>query len=78
MNVGIILVVEDDRTLNELLCVHLEEQGHEPQGAATLSEAGAALRDSPVDAVLLDYQLPDGNGMQLLQEIKVSIRVCPS
>lgn len=67
---GIILIVEDDSTLNELLCVHLEEQGHDPKGAASLAEARSVLRDAPVEAVLLDYQLPDGNGLQLLQEIR--------
>jgi len=65
-----ILVVEDDTTLNELLCMHLEECHHTAQSASTVAGARDALVKQGVDAVLLDYQLPDGNGLDLLREIK--------
>jgi two-component system response regulator AtoC len=65
-----ILIVEDDNTLSELLSMHLEEQGHSPKQAYTVEEARSLLSEVDVDAVLLDQQLPDGFGLDLLKEIK--------
>lgn len=65
-----ILIVEDDRSLAELLCMHLEDKGYEAAWAGTM-EAGCRLfREDSFDAVLLDYQLPDGNGIEWLREFK--------
>ncbi len=65
-----VLVVEDDETLCELLAMHLEETGHQPYAAHSLEEARKLLLNESIDAVLLDQQLPDGFGLDLLGEIK--------
>ena len=65
-----ILIVEDDSTLSELLTMHMEELGHSAHQAHTIGEARSLLNDATVDAVLLDHQLPDGFGLDLLKEIK--------
>jgi two-component system response regulator AtoC len=72
-----ILIVEDDRSLAELLCMHLEDRGYEVDWAGTM-EAGCKLfREDNFDAVLLDYQLPDGNGIDWLKQFKDRGREAP-
>ncbi|WP_456414800.1 sigma-54-dependent transcriptional regulator [Thiolapillus sp.] len=65
-----ILVVEDDEVFSQLLTMHLEDLGHAPLVALDLAQARKQLRTITPDAILLDQQLPDGYGMDLLREIK--------
>ncbi|WP_456375790.1 sigma-54-dependent transcriptional regulator [Thiolapillus sp.] len=65
-----ILIVEDDEVFSQLLSMHLEDLGHVPKAARNLNEARDILAHATVDAILLDQQLPDGYGMDLLREIK--------
>ena len=65
-----ILVVEDDEVFSRLLTMHLEDLGHTPLVALDLAQARTHLSEITPDAVLLDQQLPDGYGMDLLREIK--------
>ncbi len=65
-----ILVVEDDEVFSRLLTMHLEDLGHVPLAALDLAQARKQLRTVTPDAILLDQQLPDGYGMDLLREIK--------
>jgi len=48
------------------------QEGFEVVGARTLKEARELLASGPPDLVLLDLQLPDGDGIALLKEIKDS------
>ncbi len=64
-----ILIIEDDEIFSELLSMFLEDRGHEPQVANNLEQARAALQHNTPDAILLDQQLPDGLGIDFLQEI---------
>lgn len=65
-----ILIVEDDPTLREVLQMQVEDMGHQPRTAATVREARRQLEDTCPDLVLLDHQLPDGTGLELLREIQ--------
>ena len=64
-----ILVVEDDRLLNEGICFALNRQGFGVRGAFTLAEAGRML-EGAVDLVLLDINLPDGDGRDFLSRLR--------
>lgn len=57
-----ILLVEHEETISEPLAEHLERDGFEPEVAATLAEARAALGREMPDLILLDVMLPDGDG----------------
>jgi len=65
-----ILVVEDDEVFSRLLTMHLEDLGHAVKAAPSLDQARDILASSTADAILLDQQLPDGYGLDLLKEIK--------
>ena len=66
-----ILMIEDDRRLAAMVEAYLANNGYRVAHAAT-GEAGlAALRgDEPVDAVLLDLMLPDGDGLDICRRIR--------
>lgn len=65
-----VLVVEDDREIRTLVQSALALEGFEVQTAVTLSEASALLQHSPPDLVILDLGLPDGDGLQLVQQVR--------
>jgi DNA-binding NtrC family response regulator len=64
-----ILIIEDDEVFGEILVMHLEDQGHEVLLARSLAQAKDLLCTDAPSAILLDQQLPDGYGLDLLREI---------
>ena len=67
-----VLLVEDDRELRLILCEALRVEGYQVHSAASLAEAQALLRHSPqpIDLLLLDLGLPDGEGETLLAQLR--------
>ena len=65
-----VLVIEDDREIRSLLQSSLGAEGFAVQTAVSLSEAAALLRHSLPDLVLLDLGLPDGDGAELVRDIR--------
>ena len=65
-----ILVVEDDRLLNNTLCYNLEAAGYVVDSALTKSAASDFLTKQDYDLIVLDVNLPDGNGFDFCQEVK--------
>ncbi|WP_168356505.1 response regulator transcription factor [Petralouisia muris] len=59
-----ILVLEDDRLLNEALCQMLSAAGYEVKQAYSLQEAQGLL-DGGLDLLLVDIGLPDGEGLEI-------------
>ncbi|MEI6601539.1 MAG: response regulator [Comamonadaceae bacterium] len=65
-----ILVVEDDREIRSLMQSSLTVEGFEVQTAVSVSEAKAMLHIAPPDVLLLDLGLPDGDGIDLVHEVR--------
>lgn len=65
-----ILIVEDDGKLGEGLCLALDNIENEPVLCGDLSAARGKLATEKIDLLLLDINLPDGSGLELLKEIK--------
>lgn len=63
-----ILIVEDNRTLNSGIAFALEKEGYFVHSAYTLKEAGESLKQR-MNLILLDINLPDGDGRDFLKEI---------
>lgn len=66
-----ILIVEDDEVLADGLSVGLRLSGFTPDQVATIADARAAIEADDFDGIVLDIMLPDGLGLDLLQEIRV-------
>ncbi|BBJ27766.1 sigma-54-dependent transcriptional regulator [Athalassotoga saccharophila] len=64
-----ILVIEDDLSLNKLVCRSLDLDGHSVKSVKTKSDALKEIENNSYDLVLLDLMLPDGNGMDLIERI---------
>ena len=65
-----ILIVEDDRGLNQGITLALERKDTVFFQAFTVGEARGILEREQVDMALLDVNLPDGSGYELLKEIR--------
>jgi DNA-binding NtrC family response regulator len=64
-----VLVVEDDPSLQEVMCAELRERGQYVVGAESVAAALAELRRNEFDVALLDLMLPDGSGIDVLRAI---------
>ena len=65
-----VLVVDDEEVMRDVLGSVLGGEGYSVKFAATGREALAELKDSPVDAVILDLMLPGMSGLEVLDEMK--------
>jgi DNA-binding NtrC family response regulator len=65
-----ILIVEDEVHARQNYETFLSDQGYDIIGVGTLAEAREHLNRGDVDIVLLDVNLPDGYGPNLLYEIQ--------
>ena len=69
MQTPTILVVDDEQLIRWSLAERLKAEGYNIIEAATAADALAKSADG-VDLVLLDYKLPDGDGLSVLKKIK--------
>ena len=65
-----LLIVEDDRTIAENLYDYLEARGHQCDYAGSIAAASALLARSAFDALVLDRNLPDGDGLALARRLR--------
>jgi two-component system response regulator TctD len=65
-----LLVVEDNEQLAGLLSKGLKTAGYETDVLSSLEEASTVLRTTFYAALILDLGLPDGDGLELLREIR--------
>ncbi len=63
-----LLVVEDDPKMARMLQRGLTEEGHQVDVCATATAATQQAIDVPYDVVLLDWGLPDGDGVSVVRE----------
>jgi two-component system, OmpR family, phosphate regulon response regulator PhoB len=65
---AIILIVEDHADIQSLLKITVSRAGYQPFLVATMPEAIAFVEKQLPDAVILDWMLPQGSGLQLLSK----------
>jgi two-component system, OmpR family, torCAD operon response regulator TorR len=65
-----ILIVEDDPITQALLARYLGGAGYEIAVSCDIVEAREALRAAPADVILLDINLPDGDGVSFARELR--------
>jgi len=64
-----ILIVEDHDNTATVMSKLLRHNGHEVVTASTVRQALEVLRTTPLDLLVSDLGLPDGNGFQVMQEL---------
>lgn len=69
-----ILIIEDDKMLNEGIAFNLEMDGFKVISAFSLGEARIKLSNDKVDMIILDVNLPDGNGFEFCREIRKNMK----
>jgi len=65
-----VLVVEDDKEIRPLIQASLSVEGFTVQTAVSISEASAILKHALPDVMVLDLGLPDGNGADLVRQVR--------
>jgi two-component system response regulator RegX3 len=70
-----ILLVEDEESIADPLTAALEREGFAVTHAATVADGLEAFRARSPELVLLDVMLPDGDGRDVLRQIRSSSRV---
>ena len=71
-----VLIVDDNAAFRRIARGALADRGYDVVAEAqTVAEARTAVAESSPDAVLLDVNLPDGNGIALAGELSGSVRV---
>lgn len=67
-----LLIVEDDRSLSRSINDYLKLEGHICEIALTYNDATQKASVNKYDCIILDIGLPDGNGLDLIREMKAN------
>ncbi len=65
-----VLLIEDETLFAKSVLRRLEREGHRVNRVETIADGRAALIKELPDILLLDVRLPDGNGLDLLRDIR--------
>ncbi|NOT73499.1 MAG: response regulator transcription factor [Cyclobacteriaceae bacterium] len=65
-----ILIVEDEREMAKSIVQYLRQESYVCEVAYTAGDAREKILAHDYDCILLDISLPDGNGLQILEELK--------
>lgn len=65
-----ILIVEDDRPLSNGILIALRQEGYSFVQSFNIDSAKKQLSENQFDMIILDVNLPDGNGFDLCEEIR--------
>ena len=65
----LIFLIEDDEALAEGISFMLEKEGYETERFSACSDSRRALEQTQPDLILLDWNLPDGDGLMFCREI---------
>ncbi|MBU2550381.1 MAG: sigma-54 dependent transcriptional regulator [Proteobacteria bacterium] len=65
-----VLIVDDDEIICRMLTSLTERLDHQAVAAYSVAETRSMAMQGPFDAVFLDVCLPDGNGLDLVPEIR--------
>ncbi len=72
-----LLVVDDETLIRESLRDIFERRGYAVQEAESLAGARLVARSIRIDAAIVDYQLPDGNGLEVLRVLRAADTALP-
>jgi two-component system, NtrC family, response regulator PilR len=65
-----LLVVDDERSLREVLDVYFTDQGHQVSTAADVDQALRTFRETKPEVIITDLRLGKGSGIEVLRQVK--------
>jgi two-component system response regulator PilR (NtrC family) len=65
-----ILIIDDEPSMRDMLSIMLVREGYDVQVAESRAAAARVLGAGPLDAVITDVKLPDGDGIEILRHVK--------
>ena len=65
-----LIVVDDDQDIRDLIVGQLRQEYYEVMAAGSLQELNEVMAGQPVDLIVLDLNLPDGDGLTLCRELR--------
>ncbi len=77
MSRGRILIVDDERSIRDFLSILLEQEGYSVRTAEDVSSGRQRLQDEVPDLVMCDLKLPDGTGLEVLEDARRRQLECP-
>ena len=72
-----VLLIEDDHVLGAAVRDHIASNGHSVDWMQRIDDARLALSSVPYELVVLDLNLPDGRGLDLLRELRAAKNPVP-
>jgi two-component system cell cycle response regulator CtrA len=72
-----VLIVEDDPIVADVLGLTLEEAGHFKTTVSSIEDALSEIKHNIIDAILLDINLPDGDGTRLARLVRKNHMLVP-
>ena len=72
-----VLIVEDDPIVADVLGLTLEEAGHFKTTVSSIEDALSEIQHNIIDAILLDINLPDGDGTRLARLVRKNHMLVP-
>jgi diguanylate cyclase (GGDEF)-like protein len=72
MSAGEIILVEDDAAVARLVAFHLQREGYAIRVAWSIDAAHQLMREVAWDVLILDRRLPDGDGIELCNEVRAA------
>lgn len=70
-----ILIIEDDTALNNGIAISFKDRDYRFLQAYNLSQGREILKDNKVDLIILDINLPDGNGLEFCKDVRRTSQV---
>ena len=65
-----VLIVDDERSIRDVLQVVFRKEGHTVAAASGFQEATQQLKNGSFDLVITDIKMMDGSGIDVLREVK--------
>lgn len=65
-----ILIIEDEKALAESIGLYLSDEGYVCEFAYDYQNASSKINDYDYDCVIVDINLPDGSGLNIIRELK--------
>lgn len=72
-----ILVVEDDKDLNRVVCSYLTQKGYKATGCLGANEAYARMSSTAFDLIITDIMMPDVDGYEFTKNVRSADKEIP-